>query len=138
MCNRHNEFAEIMRNIMISESSKHTNLKEVVFESVTCISVTGYIDISDSPIEIVRKFIDENPIESEEFFSNRKAIDQFLEENFPEFNSLFALIDLEENLIKANWRFLLRNQLGIMEEMKKIEEQGKKTIFVLSISCYCC
>ena len=138
MCNRHNEFAEIMRNIMISESSKHTNLKEVVFESVTCISVTGYIDISDSPIEIVRKFIDENPIESEKFFANQKAIDQFLEENFPEFNSLFALIDLEENLIKANWRFPLRNQLGIMEEMKKIEEQGKKTIFVLSISCYCC
>ncbi len=131
-----NEFAESLRNIMREYSEEGCDLKRVEFESVTGILATCYIDISDSPLEIVRKFIDENPTEAIKFFSCQRAIDFFMRDFFYEGKSSFELIGLEGDSIKGNWRFSLRDQTEIMEEIKNIEDQGQIPTFVIYVSIF--
>ena len=116
---------------------KSSDFIKVVLESVTGISIICDLNMADSPMEIVRDFYEGNPSVAIQYFSNQYALSRFMDGEFLEISqsySCFELLNLEDDSIKANWRFSLRDQIEIKEALNHIRKEGQIPTFVVSVS----
>ena len=108
---------------------------KATLETVTGVAINRDIDTADSPMSIIRKFYEEDATVATQIFSNWKAIEQFMEGHFDDERSVFALLNSEDDWIKADWNTNLCNQPLIREELALIECMGQIPIFIVSVSC---
>lgn len=112
----------------------------VVFESLSGVTVVCEIDMADSPMEIVRKFYDEESQMALQFFAGSSALSRFMKSDFPEFseaNSCFELVTIDGDSIKAKWKSALFDQLEIKEAMENIVNENQVPTFVVYVGPTC-
>lgn len=112
----------------------------VVFENLSGITVVCEIDMTDSPLEIVRKFCEEESKIAVQFFASAYAFARFMKSNFSESEmaySCFKLLTIEGDTIKANWKSALLNQLEIKEAMENIVAEDQIPTFVVWVGQTC-
>ena len=107
---------------------------KAALETVTGVTINRDIDTADSPMGIIRKFYEEDATAATQIFSNQKAIDQLMDGHIDEAKSVFELLSIEGDLIKADWKTALCNQPAIKEEMANIENEGQVPTFVVGVS----
>lgn len=112
----------------------------VVFENRKGVTAVCVIDMADSPIEIIRKFYEEDFKMALYFFEGPYALSRFLKpdsSDYSEANSCFELINIEGDSIKVNWRIALCDQLEIKEEMKNIVNNNQVPTFFIYVGQHC-
>ncbi len=113
---------------------------KVVFENLLGITVVCEIDMADSPIDIVRKFCEDDPKIAVQFFASAYAFSRFIKLDFAEsvmVNSCFELLTIDGDTIKANWKSALLNQLEIKEAMENIVNEDQIPTFVVWVEPTC-
>ncbi len=103
-------------------------------ETVTGIKMNRDIDVSDTPMIILRKFYEEDATAATQIFTNQTAIDQLMAGYVDADKSSFELISSDTNNIRADWKTPLCNQPSIKEELACIESQGLVPTFVVTVS----
>jgi len=94
------------------------------------------IDVSDTPMTILRKFYEEDATAAAQVFCDQKSIDQLMAGDVDETKSSFALINSDENIIRADWKTPLCNQPSIKEELACIESKGEVPSFVVTVCSF--
>ncbi|CVH76547.1 hypothetical protein BN3662_01641 [Clostridiales bacterium CHKCI006] len=107
---------------------------KAMIETVTGMTMTREINISDTPIHTIRAFYQEDATAASQIFSSERAIGQLMDGHIDEDRSAFELITIEGDSIRADWKIPLCNQPAIKEELARIEAEGRTPTFVVSVS----
>ncbi len=103
-------------------------------ETLTGTKINCDIDVSDTPMTILRKFYEEDATAATQIFCDQKAIDQLMAGYVDEARSSFELLSMAGDNIRADWKTPLCNQPSIKEELALIESQGQVPTFVVTVS----
>ncbi len=107
----------------------------IKIETINGSSFTREIDMSDSPITILKKCYEEDPTTASMVFANEKAIDQLVNSGIvDEEKSGFELVDASGSLIKADWKQSLCEQPAIKEALSELEAEGKVPTFSIAVT----
>lgn len=83
---------------------------KAMIETVTGMTMTREINISDTPIHTIRAFYQEDATAASQIFSSERAIGQLMDGHIDEDRSAFELITIEGDSIRADWKIPLCNQ----------------------------
>ena len=100
-------------------------------ETVSGIIINLDIDTVESPMDIIRKFYEDDATAATQIFSNQKAIDQLMDGHVDEAKCAFELISLDGDSIPADWEAPLYDQPSIKEELAHIESEGQIPTFLI-------
>ena len=81
-------------------------------------------------------FYEEDETAATQIFSNETAIQQLMDGNVDETKSVFELITVSGDSVKADWKTPLCDQPEIKEELARLDTDGQIPTFVVCLAGY--
>lgn len=92
------------------------------------------IAMEETPLEIVKRFIDEDPDNAQYLCANAKAGEQFMRDGqLDEAVSVFDLRDVQGRSIHVSWDEALCDQPDVKEGISELEAEDMPICFVCSV-----
>ena len=92
------------------------------------------IAMEETPLEIVKRFIDEDPDNAQYVCANAKAGEQFMRDGqLDEAVSVFDLRDVQGRSIHVSWDETLSDQPDVKEGISELEAEDMPICFVCSV-----